>query len=110
MASGQSPPHASKYHGSSQPLTVHIRWLPLLADFGRCNGLSCGSAVLAWTYYSLCHAVHRDTTDIARCTPLLVSWIYHRILQWYALERQILTFPLAVRLIGMTQQTRDHHA
>ncbi|RYQ82903.1 hypothetical protein Ahy_B10g101488 [Arachis hypogaea] len=42
-------------------------------DFGRCSGLSWGSAVLAWTYHSLCHAARRNTTDIAGCTPLLMS-------------------------------------
>ncbi|RYR68067.1 hypothetical protein Ahy_A03g014531 [Arachis hypogaea] len=56
---------------------VHIRWFPLLADFGMCNRLSWGSAVLAWTYHSLCHATRHDTRNIASCTPLLMSWIYH---------------------------------
>ncbi|RYR73418.1 hypothetical protein Ahy_A02g007760 [Arachis hypogaea] len=54
--------------------TVHLRWLPLLDDFERCRMLSWGSAVLAWTYHSLCHIAHHRTTDIAGCTPLLVSW------------------------------------
>ncbi|RYR53036.1 hypothetical protein Ahy_A06g027891 [Arachis hypogaea] len=58
---------------------VHIRWLLLLADFRRCNGLSWGSIVLAWTYQSLCHAAHCEPTYIAECISLLVSWIYHRI-------------------------------
>ncbi|RYQ93003.1 hypothetical protein Ahy_B09g099260 [Arachis hypogaea] len=50
---------------------VHIRWLSLLDNFGRCSGLSWGSTVLAWTYHSLCLAAHRDTTNIARCISLL---------------------------------------
>ncbi|RYR69571.1 hypothetical protein Ahy_A03g016121 [Arachis hypogaea] len=29
---------------------VHLRWFPLLEDFGRCLALSWGSAMLAWTY------------------------------------------------------------
>ncbi|RYR68294.1 hypothetical protein Ahy_A03g014786 [Arachis hypogaea] len=53
---------------------VHIRWLPLLVDFGRYNDLSWGFAVLAWTYHSLCHAAHRDTTNIAGCN----SHVHHR--------------------------------
>ncbi|RYR05468.1 hypothetical protein Ahy_B06g085333 [Arachis hypogaea] len=35
---------------------VHIRWLPLLRDFAEYRALSWGSAVLAWTYQSLCLA------------------------------------------------------
>ncbi|RYR42068.1 hypothetical protein Ahy_A08g038515 [Arachis hypogaea] len=62
--------------------TVHLRWMPFLDDFERCRRLSCGSAVLAWTYHSFCHAAHCWTTDIAGCTPLLIS---------------------------LEQQTRDHH-
>ncbi|RYR72121.1 hypothetical protein Ahy_A02g006330 [Arachis hypogaea] len=46
---------------------VHLRWLPLLADFQMCCGLSWGSM----TYYSLCSVAHRGTTDIVRCTPLI---------------------------------------
>ncbi|RYQ95264.1 hypothetical protein Ahy_B08g090336 [Arachis hypogaea] len=61
---------------------VHLRWLPLLADFVRCRELSWGSAVLAWTYYSLCSAAHQGTTDISSCTPLLMSWIYQRFPKW----------------------------
>ncbi|RYQ85467.1 hypothetical protein Ahy_B10g105037 [Arachis hypogaea] len=88
---------------------VHIRWLPLLVDFGSCSGISWGS-LLAWMYHSLYHVARRDTTDIAGCTLLLMSCIYHMLPQWCPEDRQILTFPLAVRLIGMSQQTRDHHA
>ncbi|RYR12243.1 hypothetical protein Ahy_B04g069770 [Arachis hypogaea] len=53
--------------------TVHLRWLPLLDDFERCRSMSWDSAVLAWTYNSLCSATHRSTIDIAGCTPLLVD-------------------------------------
>ncbi|RYQ96061.1 hypothetical protein Ahy_B08g091561 [Arachis hypogaea] len=56
-------------------------WLPLLEDFARYHNLSWGSAVLAWTYHSLCPVAHRSTTDIVGCTPLLVLWIYHRFSQ-----------------------------
>ncbi|RYQ99586.1 hypothetical protein Ahy_B07g087527 [Arachis hypogaea] len=49
---------------------MHIRWLLLLADFGRCNGLSWESAGLAWTYHSLCHAhivtPQDSTSDVRR--------------------------------------------
>ncbi|RYQ86081.1 hypothetical protein Ahy_B10g105742 [Arachis hypogaea] len=72
---------------------VHVRWLPLLRDFAECRGLSWGSAVLAWTYQSLCLAAQRGVTDIAGCTPLLMSWIYQRFSQ----------------LVGLQQQSRDQH-
>ncbi|RYQ90535.1 hypothetical protein Ahy_B09g096591 isoform C [Arachis hypogaea] len=55
---------------------VHLHWLPLLQDFGWCRVLSWSSAVLTRTYYSLCSAIYRGTTDIAGYTPLLESWIY----------------------------------
>ncbi|XP_016191699.1 serine/threonine-protein phosphatase 7 long form homolog [Arachis ipaensis] len=44
---------------------VHVRWLPLLRDFAECRALSWGSAVLAWTYQSLCLVAQRGVTDIA---------------------------------------------
>ncbi|RYR25442.1 hypothetical protein Ahy_B02g059191 [Arachis hypogaea] len=75
---------------------VHLRWLPLLQDFERCHGLSWGSAVLAWIYHSLCFAAHRGTTDIAGCTPLLISWIYQRFFQWCPPDRQHFMYPMAM--------------
>ncbi|KAL4393951.1 hypothetical protein AHAS_Ahas02G0103300 [Arachis hypogaea] len=36
-----------------------------------------GSALLAHTYHSLCTATGHDVTDIVRCMPLVMSWIYH---------------------------------
>ncbi|RYR24873.1 hypothetical protein Ahy_B02g058432 [Arachis hypogaea] len=76
---------------------VHIRWLLLLEDFERCRRLSWESSVLAWTYHLLCFAAHRSTTNIAGCTLLLVSWIYHRFSLWCPPDRQILMYPIAVR-------------
>ncbi|RYQ93247.1 hypothetical protein Ahy_B09g099517 [Arachis hypogaea] len=83
--------------------TVHLRWLPLLDDFERCRRLSWGSAVLAWTYHSLCHAAHRRTTDITGCTPLL------RFPRLCPPDRAVYMFPMAARLIGLEQQTMDYH-
>ncbi|RYQ85634.1 hypothetical protein Ahy_B10g105205 [Arachis hypogaea] len=84
---------------------VHIGWLPLLDNFARCRGLSWGSAMLAWTYHSLCYAAHRNTTDIAGCTPLLVSWLYHKFPQWCPPERQIPRFPLVMSSYGCRTAT-----
>ncbi|RYR01165.1 hypothetical protein Ahy_B06g080011 [Arachis hypogaea] len=75
---------------------VYLRWLSLLDYFERCRNLSWGSVVLAWTYDSVFSAAHRDTIDIAGCTPLVVSWIYHKFSQWCPPERHVLTYPMAV--------------
>ncbi|RYR24862.1 hypothetical protein Ahy_B02g058415 [Arachis hypogaea] len=88
---------------------VHLRWLPLLVDFGQCRALSWGSAVLAWTCQSQCLAAHRGITDIANCTPLLMSWIYQRFFQWCPPDRGIYMYPTAARLVGLQQQSRDQH-
>ncbi|QHO00135.1 uncharacterized protein DS421_13g403870 [Arachis hypogaea] len=63
---------------------VHIRWLPLLRDFGECR-----------TYQLLYSATQRGITDIASCTPLLMSWIYQRFSQWCPPDRGIYQYPLA---------------
>ncbi|RYR10970.1 hypothetical protein Ahy_B05g079460 [Arachis hypogaea] len=63
---------------------MHLRWLPLLRDFGECSAFFWDSAVLAWTYQSLCSAAQRGVTDIADCTPLLM-------------------------LVGLQQQSKDQH-
>ncbi|RYQ92291.1 hypothetical protein Ahy_B09g098476 [Arachis hypogaea] len=84
---------------------VHIRWLLLLRDFGQCRALSWGSAVLTWTYESLCSVAQRGITDITGCTPLLMSWIYQRFSQWCPPDRRIYQYPLAERM----SQSRDQH-
>ncbi|KAL4328493.1 hypothetical protein AHAS_Ahas13G0205600 [Arachis hypogaea] len=50
-------PDASDYR-------VHIKWLPLLEDFGTCGRLSWGSAVLAWLYRQICHATEHDQCNL----------------------------------------------
>ncbi|QHO21663.1 uncharacterized protein DS421_11g348690 [Arachis hypogaea] len=75
----------------------------------ECRALSWGSAVLAWTYQSLCLAVQWGVTDIAGCTPLLMSWIYQRFPQWCPPDRGVYQYPLAARLVGLQQQSRDQH-
>ncbi|RYR29877.1 hypothetical protein Ahy_B01g054472 [Arachis hypogaea] len=57
---------------------VHLHWLPLFRDFEKCRAFSWGSAVLTWTYQSLCSVAQQGIMDIAGCTPLLMSWIYQR--------------------------------
>ncbi|RYR46329.1 hypothetical protein Ahy_A07g032073 [Arachis hypogaea] len=67
---------------------VHVRWLPLLWDFTECKASSWGSAVLAWTYQSVCLATQRG---------------------WCPPDRGIYQYPLAARLVGLQQQSRDQH-
>ncbi|QHO28689.1 uncharacterized protein DS421_7g218880 [Arachis hypogaea] len=88
---------------------VRVRWLLLLWDFAECRTLSWGSGVLAWTYQSLCLVAQRGITDIASCTPLLMSWIYQRFSQWCPPNRGVYQYPLATRLVGLQQQSRDQH-
>ncbi|QHN85110.1 uncharacterized protein DS421_16g534480 [Arachis hypogaea] len=76
---------------------VHLRWLPLLRDFEECREFSWDSAVLAWTYQSLCSAAQWGVTDIAGCTPLLMSWIYQRFSQRCPPDRGDYQYPLAAR-------------
>ncbi|XP_015967256.1 serine/threonine-protein phosphatase 7 long form homolog [Arachis duranensis] len=80
---------------------VHLPWLPLLQDFGRCQPLSWGLAMLAWTYQSMCSAAHRGVMNIADYTPLLMSWIYQRFSQWCPPKRGIYIYPMAARLVGL---------
>ncbi|RYR07712.1 hypothetical protein Ahy_B05g075128 [Arachis hypogaea] len=84
---------------------VHIRWLSLLQDFAECRVLSWGSAMLSWTYQSLCLAAQRGDTDIADCTPLLMSWIYQTFPQWCPPDRGIYQYPLAASLHGESTMT-----
>ncbi|QHN82683.1 uncharacterized protein DS421_20g697910 [Arachis hypogaea] len=58
---------------------------------------------------SLCSAAQQGVTDIAGCTPLLMSWIYQRFSQWCPPDRWIYQYPLAARLVGLQQQSRDQH-
>ncbi|RYR77758.1 hypothetical protein Ahy_A01g002361 [Arachis hypogaea] len=76
---------------------VHLRWLSLLGDFGQCRVLSWDSAVLAWTYQSLCSAAHRGITDITGCTPMLMYWIYQGFPQWCPPERVIYMYPMVAK-------------
>ncbi|KAL4344014.1 hypothetical protein AHAS_Ahas11G0136000 [Arachis hypogaea] len=67
------------------------------------------SALLSHTYHSLGSAVRHDTTDITRCVPLVMSWIYHRFPTFCPAGFDTLKFSLASRLVGLGQQIRDNH-
>ncbi|QHN96843.1 uncharacterized protein DS421_18g622220 [Arachis hypogaea] len=61
------------------------------------QALSWGSAVLAWTYQSLCLVAQQGVTDITGCTLLLMRWTYQRFLQWCPPDRGVYQYPLAAR-------------
>ncbi|RYR38378.1 hypothetical protein Ahy_A09g043416 [Arachis hypogaea] len=82
---------------------VSLKQLLLLVDFDRCRQLSSGSALLAHTYHSLCTVARHNVTDITRCMPLVVSWIYYRFPSFCPLEYNV------IRLAGLGQQSRDRH-
>ncbi|QHO24061.1 uncharacterized protein DS421_12g368970 [Arachis hypogaea] len=65
---------------------VHVLWLPLLRDFAEYRVLSWSSAVLAWTYQSLCLAAQQGVTN-----------------------RGVYQYPLAARLVRLQQQSTDQH-
>ncbi|MED6161052.1 hypothetical protein PIB30_057141 [Stylosanthes scabra] len=69
-------------------------------DFDECAALLWGSAMLAWTYRSLCNAARRARTNVVGCTPLLISWIYHKFLRFCPRTVGLTAWPLASRLIG----------
>ncbi|QHN86392.1 uncharacterized protein DS421_16g545850 [Arachis hypogaea] len=58
---------------------------------------------------SLSLVAQRGVTDITGCTPLLMSWIYQRSSQWCPLDRGVYQYPLAARLVGLPQQSRDQY-
>ncbi|RYR58794.1 hypothetical protein Ahy_A05g024672 [Arachis hypogaea] len=55
---------------------VQLRWLPLFEDFEKCRGLSWSSAVLAWTYHSLCSGVEKRRFLMHRThiQCMIVTW------------------------------------
>ncbi|QHO00311.1 uncharacterized protein DS421_13g405440 [Arachis hypogaea] len=69
--------------------TVHVRYLPLLADFDAIGTYSWGSAVLCWLYVE----------GMAGCHTLLMSWIYYRLPFWAPNVTTPFSFPLATRYL-----------
>ncbi|RYR36402.1 hypothetical protein Ahy_A09g041359 isoform A [Arachis hypogaea] len=67
-------------------------------------GVFLGLTVLAWTYQSLCSAAQRGVTDIAGCTPLLMSWIYQRFSQWCPPDRWVYQYPLAASKVRISMR------
>ncbi|XP_052487579.1 serine/threonine-protein phosphatase 7 long form homolog [Gossypium raimondii] len=59
--------------------SVHLSYLPLLADLSTARSYSWGSAVLAMLYKELCRATDPQCKDIGGCLILLQSWALYRM-------------------------------
>ncbi|RYR34808.1 hypothetical protein Ahy_A10g049846 [Arachis hypogaea] len=79
---------------------VHVRYLPLLADFDAISSYSWGSACLCWLYRAMCLATDYTVEGMGGCHTLLMSWIYYRLPFWAPDVTAPHTFPLATRWAG----------
>ncbi|KAL4337717.1 hypothetical protein AHAS_Ahas12G0138100 [Arachis hypogaea] len=78
--------------------TVHVRWIPLLIWRDTCT--THGVLLwLAWTYHSLCMAIFSEVGNLSGCIPLMLSWIYHRFLEWCPQDKDMAGFSLATRYV-----------
>ncbi|MED6135843.1 hypothetical protein PIB30_050445 [Stylosanthes scabra] len=56
------------------------------------------------------HCISHETADLGGCVSLIMSWIYHKFHAWGPSHLDVPTFPLARKLSGMAQPSRDHQA
>ncbi|RYR07767.1 hypothetical protein Ahy_B05g075202 [Arachis hypogaea] len=84
--------------------TVHVRYLPLLADYDAICTYSWGSAVLCWLYRAMCLATDPSVEGMAGCHMLLMSWIYYRLPFFAPNVTTAYSFPLATRWAGKKGQ------
>ncbi|XLR28114.1 hypothetical protein S83_056014 [Arachis hypogaea] len=80
--------------------TVHVRYLPLLANYEAISTYSWGSAVLCWLYRGMCLATDYNVEGMSGCHTLLMSWIYFRLPFWALDVMSSYTFPLATTWAG----------
>ncbi|RYR38012.1 hypothetical protein Ahy_A09g042947 [Arachis hypogaea] len=80
--------------------TVHIRYLPLLANYDAISTYSWGSAVLCWLYRAMCLATDYNTKGMVGYYTLLMSWIYYTLPFWAPEMTSPYNFPLATRWAG----------
>ncbi|MED6121985.1 hypothetical protein PIB30_035422 [Stylosanthes scabra] len=88
-------------------LRERVRWTPAqasvdeLRQYARCYILlMIGCWLFSEKSDNMVSAADRDTTDIAGCTPLIMSWIYQRFPRWCPDHRDAIVFPLVARLNG----------
>ncbi|XP_020972880.1 protein MAIN-LIKE 1-like [Arachis ipaensis] len=84
--------------------TVHVRYLPLLAEYDAIGTYSWGSAVLCWLYRAMCLATYYSVEGMAGCHTLLMSWIYYILPFWAPNVTTPYSFPLATRWAGKKGQ------
>ncbi|XP_040957886.1 protein MAINTENANCE OF MERISTEMS-like [Gossypium hirsutum] len=77
--------------------SVHLSYLPLLADFSFARSYSWGSAVLATLYRELCRATEPQVKDIGGCLILLQSWALYRMSFLAHVSHQPYLYPLPLR-------------
>ncbi|XP_057757051.1 protein MAIN-LIKE 1-like [Arachis stenosperma] len=80
--------------------TVHVRYLPLLANYDVITTYSWGSATLCWLYSAMCLATNYNVEGMSGCHTLLMSWIYFRLSFWAPDVMSPYTFSLATRWAG----------
>ncbi|RYR02432.1 hypothetical protein Ahy_B06g081222 [Arachis hypogaea] len=80
--------------------TVHVRYLPLLANYEAISTYSWGSAVLCWLYRGMCLATDYNVEGMSGCHTLLMSWIYFRLPFWAPDVTSPYTFSLATTWVG----------
>ncbi|KAL4328637.1 hypothetical protein AHAS_Ahas13G0220000 [Arachis hypogaea] len=95
--------HAQDYY------TCPFEMATAVGGFPSLQPVVMGSTLLCHTYHLLCTTAGRDVTDIASCMPFLVSWIYHGFPCFSPVGYDVVRFPLAARLAGLGQQSRDRH-
>ncbi|XP_052477111.1 protein MAINTENANCE OF MERISTEMS-like [Gossypium raimondii] len=74
--------------------SVHLSYLPLLADLSTARSYSWGSAVLATLYRELCRATEPQVKDISGCLILLQSWALYRMPFLARVSHQPYLYPL----------------
>ncbi|XP_016699957.2 protein MAIN-LIKE 1-like [Gossypium hirsutum] len=77
--------------------SVHLSYLPLLADLSTARSYSWGSAVLATLYRELCRATEPHVKDIGGCLILLQSWALYRMPFLARVSYQPYLYPLPLR-------------
>ena len=77
--------------------TIHLMYLPLLADFNKIGRYSWGSAVLSHLYRNLCRCAKKDVHNFAGCSTLIQAWGWSRMPNLAPRNRNPFHFPYATK-------------
>ncbi|MFQ6663381.1 hypothetical protein Gotur_030931 [Gossypium turneri] len=77
--------------------SVHLMYLPTLADLSTVRSYSWGSAILAMLSRELCPATKLKVFDIGGCLILLQSWALYRLPFLASVSHQPYLYPLPLR-------------